>query len=331
MPQILVLRALGLGDLLTAVPALRALRRGHPGSTITLAAPAALSPLLPLTRAVDRLHPVADMDQLGRLDRPPDLAVNLHGSGPQSIAAVLRTGASRVITHRHPAFPDLAGPPWDPALHEVERWCRLVASVGLTADPTDLRLIAPPGSPAVADAVVLHPGASAPSRRWPVDRFVAVARSLSERGLTVVATGTGGESALCAELVERAGLPPGHDLSGHLDLAQLAALVAAARLVLCGDTGVAHLASAYGTPSVLLFGPTAPDLWGPPAAGPHTVLWSGAAGDPHGETLDPGLAAVDVDQVLAAVERRLRAPRRGFDPASRDKDPADTRTTRGST
>jgi ADP-heptose:LPS heptosyltransferase len=307
--QILVLRALGLGDLLTAVPALRALRRGHPGSTITLAAPAVLAPLLPLTGAVDRLHPVADLGQLGRLDPAPELAVNLHGCGPQSIAAVLRTGAERVLSHRHPAFPHLAGPAWDPTLHEVRRWCRLVGFAGLPAEVTDLRLTAPPGPPAVADAVVLHPGASAPSRRWPVERFAAVARSLTASGRTVVVTGTGDESALCADLVERAGLPRVHDLSDRLDLSQLAALVAAARLVVCGDTGVAHLASAYGTPSVLLFGPTPPALWGPPTTGPHTVLWSGAAGDAQAETLDPALAALDVDRVLAAVEVRLRSTR----------------------
>jgi hypothetical protein len=128
-------------------------------------------------------------------------------------------------------------------------------------------------------------------------------------GRTVVVTGTGDESALCADLVERAGLPRVHDLSDRLDLSQLAALVAAARLVVCGDTGVAHLASAYGTPSVLLFGPTPPALWGPPTTGPHTVLWSGAAGDAQAETLDPALAALDVDRVLAAVEERLRSTR----------------------
>jgi ADP-heptose:LPS heptosyltransferase len=134
-----------------------------------------------------------------------------------------------------------------------------------------------------------------------------------------VVTGTGDESALCADLVERAGQPRVHDLSDRLDLSQLAALVAAARLVLCGDTGVAHLASAYGTPSVLLFGPTPPALWGPPTTGPHTVLWSGAAGDAHAETLDPALAALDVDRVLAAVEERLRSTRGGFDRSPTDK------------
>ena len=303
--SILVLRALGLGDLLTAVPALRALRRGHPGQTITLAAPAWLAPLLPLTGAVDRLHPVTGMAELGPLDPAPTLAVNLHGRGPQSIAAVLRTGARDLLTHRHPDVADVTGPRWRPDLHEVQRWCRLVSSAGLAADPADLRLAGPSDSPPIEGAVVIHPGASAVSRRWPVDRFAAVARELADRSRTVVVTGSEGEAEQCREVVRRAGLPADADLSGRLDLAGLAALVAAAALVICGDTGLAHLASAYGTASVLLFGPTSPQQWGPPSAGPHTVLWRGSVGDPHATTLDPGLRAITVVDVLAAADARL--------------------------
>ena len=91
------------------------------------------------------------------------------------------------------------------------------------------------------------------------------------------------------------------------DLVGLAALVAGAALVVCGDTGVAHLATAYGTPSVLLFGPTPPAEWGP-RQGPHTVLWHGGRGDPHGTEPDPTLLAITVAEVTAAAGRRVRAP-----------------------
>lgn len=88
-------------------------------------------------------------------------------------------------------------------------------------------------------------------------------------------------------------------------LAELAAVVAGARLVVCGDTGVAHLATAYRTPSVLLFGPMSPARWGP-RSGPHTVLWKGdGRGDPHGERPDPALLALRTDDVLAAARVRL--------------------------
>jgi len=305
---VLVLRALGLGDLLTAVPALRALRRGHPRATTTLAAPAWLAPLLPLTGAVDQLLPVPDMSALGPLHPLPDLAVNLHGRGPESITAVLRTGARGILTHRHPDHPQLDGPDWVDNLHEVRRWTRLLDLTGLAADPTDLRLAVPSAPPLVQGAVVIHPGASSGSRRWPWPRHAIVAAELTRRGEHVVVTGTSAEADLCRAVVAGARLPGDRDLAGRLDLAEMAALVAAASLVICGDTGVAHLASAYSTPSVLLFGPTSPAHWGPPADGPHTVLWTGGIGDPHGANLDPGLNTITVDDVLAAAVERLRTP-----------------------
>jgi ADP-heptose:LPS heptosyltransferase len=96
----------------------------------------------------------------------------------------------------------------------------------------------------------------------------------------------------------QAGVPALTDLS----LVELLALVGRARLVICGDTGLAHLASNYRTPSVLLFGPVSPALWGPPAGGPHRVLWHGdGIGDPHGRQVDPALLAITEAEVLGAV------------------------------
>jgi ADP-heptose:LPS heptosyltransferase len=99
-------------------------------------------------------------------------------------------------------------------------------------------------------------------------------------------------------------------LAGNLDLGGLAALVASARLVVSGDTGIAHLASAYATPSVVLFGPTSPARWGPPAKAPSTVIWRGVTGDPHGRQVDPGLLDIGSDDVLEAAEARLRPNRK---------------------
>ena len=125
-PRALVLRALGLGDLLTAVPALRALRRGLPDHLIVLAAPSWLAPLVELTRTVDEHLPTADLAALRRCVPPPDLGVNLHGRGPQSLRALQRSGARRILTHHHPEVAALGGPAWEPDVHEVVRWCRLV-------------------------------------------------------------------------------------------------------------------------------------------------------------------------------------------------------------
>ena len=136
-------------------------------------------------------------------------------------------------------------------------------------------------------------GAASPARRWPVERWAAVARGL---GGNVVVTAGPGER----ELAQAVGPVLETDLLG------LATTVAAAELVLCGDTGVAHLATAFGTPSVVLFGPTPPAEWGPPPDRPqHQVLWAGRTGDPHGETCDAGLLTITVDDVLARVSQSV--------------------------
>ncbi len=171
----------------------------------------------------------------------------------------------------------------------------LLAWYGVPADPGDLALAVPdPPSPAPG-AVVLHPGAASGSRRWPVDRFAAVAAALRADGHRVVTTAGPAERELAAAVGTEVRQP---------DLTGLAALVAGAALVVCGDTGVAHLATAYGTPSVLLFGPTPPAEWGP-RSGPHTVLWRGGRGDPHGAHPDPALLALEVPDVLAAARMAL--------------------------
>ena len=61
------------------------------------------------------------------------------------------------------------------------------------------------------------------------------------------------------------------------------------------------MATAFGTPSVVLFGPTAPERWGPPAWHPHVALWAGHEGDPHAATPDAGLLEISSAQVIAAV------------------------------
>lgn len=301
-PRLVVLRALGLGDFLTGVPAMRALRSALDDHEVVLAAPAPLAPLVGLAGVADRLVDTRGLAPVRLPGARPAVAVNLHGRGPQSHRLLLDLEPDRLVAfgceevgHR--------GPAWHEQEHEVARWCRLLAeALAVPADAGDRRL-ATPGTPSPRPgATVVHPGAAYPARRWPAQRFAEVARRLAAGGHDVVLTGAAGELDRCEEVRRSADLPPGAVLAGHTDLAALAALVAHARLVVCGDTGVAHLASAYGTPSVLLFGPTAPARWGPPESGPHTVLWHGdGRGDPWGSEPDPALLRITVEEVLDAV------------------------------
>jgi ADP-heptose:LPS heptosyltransferase len=313
---VVALRALGLGDLLTAVPALRGIAQAFPGERHLLAAPAALAPLALATGAV---HAVVDTPfgaGVGRRGRGPGAplaralhcavaAVNLHGKGPQSHRLLLATGPRRLIAYAHPAVhQSRGGPVWRDDEHEVARWCRLLRHAGLPADPGRLQLEPPPGpTPAVAvGATLLHPGAASTARCWPAQRWAAVARSERRAGRRVVITGGPHEVALAGGIAAAAGLGADAVLAGQSDVGELARVVRAAARVVCGDTGVGHLATAVGTPSVLLFGPTDPARWGPPARiRRHRVLWAGRTGDPHGNRPDPGLLAIGVDEVLDAL------------------------------
>jgi ADP-heptose:LPS heptosyltransferase/uncharacterized protein YjbJ (UPF0337 family) len=155
---------------------------------------------------------------------------------------------------------------------------------------------------------VIHPGAASAARRWPAERWAAVARAEAADGRAVAVTGSAQELAL-AETVARGAGRRALVLAGRTDLLGLAATVAAAGTVVCGDTGVAHLATAFGVPSVLIFGPTPPDEWGPPPGRTrHRVLWAGRRGDPHAQRPDAGLLEITVDEVLEALRLGRRRP-----------------------
>ncbi len=342
---VLVLRALGLGDALTAVPALRGLRRLHPDRPLLLAAAGPPARLLQDCGVVDAVVPTSGLDAappgagLG-----PHLAVNLHGRGPAS-HRLLQAGRPDGLLAYACAAAGVRGPAWRGTEHEVRRWCRLVDAAADDAGgagggtgggvgggtgsgapsrtrrvtrPDDLRLQLP-ASWAVPEAlraaagagpyVVLHPGASGGARRWPPRRWARVARELERTGVPVLLTGGPGERALVRGVTTAAGLPSGRCTAGELTLPELAVLVAGAALLLCGDTGVAHLATALGTPSVILFGPVPPARWGP-LADPdrHTVIWHGAGlgeGDGNADRCDPALLRVRVDEVISAATARL--------------------------
>jgi ADP-heptose:LPS heptosyltransferase len=294
---VLVLRALGLGDLLTAVPALRALRRARPAARVLLAAPAGLEHLALLTGAVDELVPAAALQPLPSAVAGADLAVNLHGRGPQSTALLAATGPRRLLSYGLEG-----GPRWTADEHEVLRWCRLLDESGIPADPTDLGLAPPADPPLVRGATLVHPGAAQVSRHWPADRWAEVARGLAVAGHDVRVTGGASERELADRVARIAGLGPEQVLAGRTDLRGLTALVAGARLLVSVDTGVAHLATALGTPSVVLFGPTSPALWGPPEERrQHRVLWAGRPGDNFADRPDPGLLELGAQQVLSVA------------------------------
>jgi ADP-heptose:LPS heptosyltransferase len=314
-PLLLALRALGLGDFLVAVPAYRALRRAFPEHEFRLATTAGVAPLVALVGGIDSLSTARGPDRFDVPNRRPEVAVNLHGRGPQSRDALRALRPNRLISFRGVGDDDPDAPGWDDSWpgHERARWCHLLGAFGIDADPNDLALRRPGVEPGIRNAVVIHPGAAFCSRQWPAERFAAVARELRGDGHDIVITGSRAEVPLAAAVGAEAGLPRSSVVAGLTDVVSLAALIAQARLVICGDTGPAHLASAYGTASVVLFGPTPPSRWGPPTDARHVALWPTvrrtAPGDPWAAVADPALLAIGARDVIDAARRLLDASR----------------------
>jgi ADP-heptose:LPS heptosyltransferase len=300
-PEILALRALKLGDILVAVPALKSIRRAHPDHALVLAVPRWLEPIVELIGGVDALLPTPGLNDL--LPVPPgriDIAVNLHGNGPESRGIIEALRPRVIVGHRNDAHD---GPEWEDGVLERYRWARLVSWHGMPADPDDVALQAPAKASVAPGATLVHVGAFYGSRHWPAERFAAVASALRAEGHTVLFTGSAAERARADEVARLGGFDASSVLAGEIPLDEFAALIREARVVVSADTGAAHLASAYAVPSVVLFGPAPVEEWGPPENGPHVTLTDASkrVGDAFAATPDPAILAVTVDDVLDAV------------------------------
>lgn len=343
--RIAVLRALALGDLLCAVPTLRALRAAHPDAHITLIGlPWAAEFVERFGDLLDALSPFPGWPGmpevafdaartaafLGDAQHRFDLAVQLQGSGLASNAFAAMLGARQTAGFLPPG---LSAPPapgqWlhhDPRGHEIHRLLRLAPAFGSghrPAPPDDhLEFPVRPAERIQAEGLlaaasidrgayaVVHPGSSDPRRRWPAERFGEVVRELRTAGLRVLVTGVAPEAAVTAR-VAAAAPDAALDLAGRTSLGVLAALVERAVLVVSNDTGVSHLAAALRTPSVVVFTGSDPARWAPLDTDRHTAVGDGLA-DPgtHGGCRDAGVPCLGDACSFAARAGAAGAPAR---------------------
>jgi lipopolysaccharide heptosyltransferase II len=301
--NLLCVRLDTIGDVLMTTPALRALgeaRRGRRITLLTSSAGAAVAPMLDvvddtivydapwLKASPERAEPDADLAMIGLLrarrfdaaviftvysQSPLPAALTCHLAGIPLRAAHCREKVYGLVTDRVPE-PE----PEQLVRHEVRRQLDLAAAVGAVGLDERLSLAVPQRARAEAARllahaavgeegwIVVHPGATAPSRRYPPEGYAAAVRALVERGLTVVLTGAPEEVPLVVDIQARAGAPT-VSLAGRLDLAQLAAVIERAPLLLSNNTGPAHVAAAVGTPVVDLYALTNPQHtpWAVPA------------------------------------------------------------------
>jgi ADP-heptose:LPS heptosyltransferase len=318
--RIAVLRALKLGDLLCAVPALRGLRAAYPFAEIRLIG-------LPWSSELVRRYD-GYLDGLfvlpgfpGFPERPfdaraftrflddvqawaPDLVLQMHGSGELANPLAMLLGGVTTAGYARPGgyCPDPERfIPYPDDLPEVKRHLRLLEHLGIEPQGShkelpirddDRRALAElvPAGGLSGPYVVVHPGASVPERRWPPERFAIVVDALAGMGLDIVLTGSDAEADVTTS-VRQAMHAPVLDLTGRTTLGTLAALLSDAALLISNDTGVMHVGEAVGAPLVAVsFDPEA---------------WRWAPEDAERCRVVPGGRDVPVTDVLESARERL--------------------------
>lgn len=339
--RIALFRALQLGDLLCAVPALRALRRAYPHAHVSLIGlPGAadfarrfshyIDELIPFPGAVGLPEqPVRGAELPGFFARCRacrfDLALQMHGSGQIVNALLMLLGAQRrcgfIPTQAEQAeWPDFVC--WPEQGHEIERLLAITDHLGLPRCGTELEL-------PIADTeraawqqlaaslaldgrrlILVHPGARLPSRRWPAHRFAALADRLHRDGWQIALTGAPDERTLAAQVavsMQHTAI----DLAGRTTLGMLAAALSECRLLVSNDTGVSHVAAAVQARSVIVASGSDVQRWRPLDRHRHTVLAEPMPCRPCAHHAcpypdHPCAEAITVDAVYEAAARHLQ-------------------------
>ncbi|HET9643749.1 MAG TPA: glycosyltransferase family 9 protein [Burkholderiaceae bacterium] len=307
--RVLAVRLDNLGDVLMTTPALAALRQALPQAELTLLASPYGAHLQPHLAMVDRViphraswlkhdHPATAVEEAALMQRLAaesfDAAVIFTVCTQSALPAALMCRLAgiplRLAHSRENPYSLLSDWVPDPdvdiahARHEVRRQLDLVATVGFSTPDERLRFALPEvdretvasrlrhaGLPPGANWIVVHPGATAASRRYPAERFGVAADAIGhDSGCTVIFTGDASEQPLVAEAM-RAMRGPALSFAGMLTLGELAALIAGARLLVSNNSGPVHLAAALGTPVVDLYALTNPQHT--PWKVPHRVLY----------------------------------------------------------
>ncbi len=294
MPENLIVRLPNwLGDTVMAVPALQALRAARPAARVLLA-----GPWVSLFTGQSLADVLVDYPRAwgGRL-RTADTVRSFGGETaillPNSFESALAArywGARRRIGFtngiRAMLLTDRVAPP-APRPHQIDEYLMLVEHLDIPVVEREPRLREPPpeseerrtardlfreaggaGGRTDGKRIAIHLGAAYGSaKQWPLDRVIGLCRMIHDRGDSAVLLGTADEAGLARAVMAEA---PAVSLAGRTRAGVLPAVLSEVDALVSGDTGVAHLAAALGTPVTILFGPTDPSRTAP--RGPATVV-----------------------------------------------------------
>lgn len=328
--RVLVVKLRSIGDTVLSTPSLIALRRFLPHAKIDILLEDWVAPVLDGFDAVDAVIGVGkrSTDRLSvalELRRQKyDVAFNLHG-GTTATMFVRASGARHWVGYSYYQYSFLynhlltsASDFWHrEKTHSAEQQLALIGSVGIPVDDrpkSRLRVTEPALSRvvarlAVSDFAVIHPGTAFFTKQWPVANFARTAEFLSTKGISVVAVGSKGETEVLNELKSESRVPI--TIFDDLSLPEITALLSKARLFVGNDSGIAHIAAAVRTPSVVVFGSSNRDHWRPWTDAPNEIVFETLPCQPCPgyeckEFGEPKcILSVTPDAVLAAVESVL--------------------------
>jgi heptosyltransferase III len=286
--KILLIQLRRLGDLILTTPAISALREHLPGAQIALAVSGESAPLLPAIQGLRQTfltkRGVRDLSAWMEIRRAGfDCVVDFSRNDRSAWLTFLSGAPQRIVSDRlkikskirarfYNEFVDCAMK----QMHTADYYLALLQPLGISATPNDPLLELPAAvqqraASVIADQirhqpfVIFHPGSARVEKFWEPERWAEIIEFAADQlGLFPVLSGGGTELERAHLIAIRKKLhTPVLDLSGQLDLLSLAALIERARLLVTVDSAPMHLASAAGTPQVILFGPTNPFHWRP--------------------------------------------------------------------
>jgi lipopolysaccharide heptosyltransferase II len=327
--SILIIRPGGIGDAVLLVPAIHRLREKYPGAKITVLAERRNAAVFALSPQIDRvLHYDIPAELLTALRGTYDLVIDSEQWHRLS-AVVARLCRPKMLigfgtNERLRIFSHAVAYSHDD--YEATSFLRLVEPLGIAGEDLNVPFLTVPEAAmgAVDDLltpltgrpfVAIFPGASIPERRWGADRYRQVAESLNAAGYPVVVVGGRDDRDQGDEIV--AGVEE-LNLAGRTSLAETAAILGRSRLLVCGDSGLLHMAIGLGIRTVSLFGPGRALKWAPRGRG-HVVINRGLPCSPcttFGTTPPCSIQArcmreITVEQVLEGVTGLLSRTERG--------------------
>jgi heptosyltransferase I len=328
--RFLLVRLGSLGDVIHAIPTAAALRARFPEARIDWLVDPRYVPLLEMVDGVDSRIPVnprrvgqtaATVRDLRRVGYTA--VIDLQGLLKSAVLA-RAVGAERTIGFEGAHLRERTAGPFythrvaPSALHVIFKNLALLEPLGCrdtrAAFPLEL-----PYSPAADEArsrmhgepyALINPGAAWPNKRWPPDRFGALAAAVLDRFelRSLVLWGPGEERL--AEEVSRASNGAA-EVAPATSITDLFSIARHARLLVSGDTGPLHIAAAVGTPLVALFGPTRTERNGPWSAADVVISRTDGCVCLYRRRCrraDPCINEIQLPEVIQAVERRLSVP-----------------------